>query len=52
LKKFNEINENKRIENECKKFEVLEIENELMKIELKKENELLKSKLENERKIK
>jgi len=52
LKKFNEINENKRIENECKKCEVLEIENELMKIELKKENELLKSKLENERKIK
>jgi len=37
LKKFKEFNENKRIENESKKYEVLEIENEIKKIELEEE---------------
>ena len=61
-KKFREFNENKGIENERKKYEVLEIENEIKKIELeeeRKENEkirkdlkLLRIELEEEKKEK
>jgi ribosomal protein S21 len=35
LKRFKEINENKRIENESKNYEVLEIENEITKMKEK-----------------
>jgi len=62
LKKFNEINKNKGIENEIKDHVIFEIENVLMKIELeeerrekekiRKENEIIKIELEEERKEK
>jgi len=49
LKRFNEINKNKGIGNESKKYVILEIENEIKNIELeeeKKEKEKIKKDLE------
>jgi len=36
LKRFNEINKNKGIENESRNYVILEIENEITEIKLKK----------------
>jgi len=62
LKRFKEINENKRKGNESKDYDVLEIENKIKKIELekekkekekiRKENEIKKIELEEEKKEK
>jgi len=51
LKRFNEFNENKRIENESKNYEVLEIENEITKIKLENQRKA-KKKINNEYELK